>query len=548
MTNDLIKNSSMAPNFKMMSDGAKAIANIHTAVAEFVDNSFDAKASNIQLVTYGKDRTYDLYIKDDGCGIQFHKLLESLKGGTYSDKSNTTQGTFGCKGVGLKYASIYLALSSCKVYSKCKEDGDKINYGSIDLDSIHNSEGANNWNSIYKINQLDLNEIEDEQIYQWLVNNKSGTVVKLTKMNSEVCGSKDKFDEAIYGYQRGMAHMYRHILKQRSTSLTLNGDTFTPKGPGFGHKEPFQDKVFFKNDVRYHSDSDGWIPHTVNLADNTSYDVKFRFIRISSPTSLGTNADSYKGGLLILREMRGVTTQKLSGFKDKNWQTGHLVIELSCPASFIDRTLTFNGDKQIRSVESKLSFFDFKKHFKLQFKKYQKEIILINKNDALTNGSDLEKRKATDLAEKEIVRRFIEQKIEAYQEDHTEEEIRSWIEEEYCPQGSNSRIDLVWKDTPFEFKKEVTNINSVVGQILCYIPFLIKEERFVNDNNECCFKLAIYSKPSQNLKNLIEVVNDTCVFDGVKVNITLIDLHKEYSKLFSYPKTSEEKQRTVLAA
>ena len=45
---------SMAPNFKMMADGAKAIANIHTAVAEFVDNSFDAKASNIQITTSGQ--------------------------------------------------------------------------------------------------------------------------------------------------------------------------------------------------------------------------------------------------------------------------------------------------------------------------------------------------------------------------------------------------------------------------------------------------------------------------------------------------------------
>lgn len=548
MTNDLIKNSSMAPNFKMMSDGAKAIANIHTAVAEFVDNSFDAKASNIQLITYGKDRTYDLYIKDDGCGIALHKLLESLKGGSYLDKTNTTEGTFGCKGVGLKYASIYLALSCCEVYSKCEEDKDKINYGFIDLHSIHSLEGTNDWNSIYKTKQLELDEVQDDQIYQWFKSRKSGTVVKLTKMNSEVCGSKDKFDDAIYDYERGMAHMYRHILKQRDTLLTLNGNTFTPKGPGFGHKEPYQDKVFFKNDSRFFTDSDGWIPHTVNLADGTSYDVKFRFIRIASKTSLGTNADSNKGGLLILREMRGVTTQKLSGFKDKNWGTGHLVIELSCPASFIDRTLTFNGDKQIRSVESKLSFFDFKKHFKSQFKKYQKEIIVINKQDALANGSDSEKRRATDLAEKEIVRRFIEQKIEAYQEDYSSEEVRSWIEEEYCPQGSNSRIDLVWKNTPFEFKKEVTNINAVVGQILCYIPFLIKEDRFLNDKKECVFNLAIYSKPSENLKSLINTINQTVKFGDVSVKIQIIDLHEKYSKLFSYPKTSEEKQISILAA
>lgn len=538
----------MAPNFKMMADGAKAIANIHTAVAEFVDNSFDAKASNIQITTNGQLRNYDLYIKDDGVGIPYSKLLESLKGGTYSDKSNTNEGTFGCKGVGLKYASIYLALESCEIYSKCEED-EEISYGMINLNSIHTEEGTNDWNSIYITKKIDLFSIEDQQVYDWFKNRNKGTVVKLTKMNTEVCGPKKKFDTAIYDYDKGIAHMYRHIFKQRETLITLNGLTFTPKGPGFGYKEKFKDKVFFVNNQEHQSDADGWIPHDVYLKEETEpYRVKFRFIREATESSLGTNANSQKGGLLILREMRGVTTQKLTGFKDHNWGTGNLVIELSCPATFIDRTLTFNGDKQIRSVESKLSSFDFKTYFKNIFSKFQKDIILINKQDALANGSEAEKRKAIDLQEKDIVKRFIEQKKEAYQEDHSIEEVESWIEEEYCPQGSNSRIDLVWRNTPFEFKKEVTNINAVVGQILCYIPYLIKEDRFLNDKKECVFNLAIYSKPSENLKSLISTINQTVKFGDVSVKIQIIDLHKNYSKLFSYPKTSEEKQINILAA
>ncbi len=74
--------SVMAPQFKSQLEQAKSIANIHVALAEFIDNSLDVGSTQIKITSSVGDENFDLFICDDGAGMTLEKLMSSMKLGS----------------------------------------------------------------------------------------------------------------------------------------------------------------------------------------------------------------------------------------------------------------------------------------------------------------------------------------------------------------------------------------------------------------------------------------------------------------------------------
>ncbi len=534
----------MAPNFKGQLEQAKNVANPHVAIAEFTDNSFDASATKIKITSSASQANqFDLYVADNGCGMNYQRLIDASKQGS-SQKEENSDKLFGCKGVGMNISATYLADDSFEIYTKSK-DCQAINTASINIKKMKQNPLSNDWNSLYEFNQVALDEIEDTIVSNFLESVKTGTVVVLRKMSKTRCGKKNKFDRLITTDERAISRIYRHILQDRKVEVFYNSSIIQSTGPGFDLKRNFQDKVLFRNT---RGDKDGWIHKTVCPLDGSlSYDYRFRFIRIATENSAGTSGQS--GGLSMMRNGREVTSQLISHIRPRDFRYGNLIIEFDAPSNFLDKVLIFGGDKQIRTIEDATEHFQFRTWLKSVLSDYWPYIMEINKQDAMESGSKKEKLTAWKHSEALLVDRFYEMQKEALRIHLTDDEIEENLIKEYKIPGTGFKVDLVVQGLPFEFKVNGDDPSRVVGQILSYVPYLIKDDKFkfVKDN-VLRFKLALGKKPSKSLKRHVEIINSSYKVGDVRLKIEIFDMTEKTPKLLEYPCSQKEKNKLKDAA
>jgi len=538
-----VKKGSMAPNFKSQIEQARSIANPHVAVAEFTDNSGDAGATKIKITSsVTQSNRFDLYISDNGCGMDYERLIAAVRMGS-SQKEEDSDELFGCKGVGMNISATYLADDNFEVYTK-SIDCQLINIASIDMKKMKQNPLSNDWDSLYQFGKTTIDEIEDIIVSNFLESVKTGTVVVLRDMSKTRCGKKSKFDRLMATDSRGLSRIYRHILQDRNIEMFYNSSIIQSTGPGFDLKVKDQDKVFFRNT---RGNKDGWISKTVSPWGDITYDYRFRFVRVATNSSKGTSGQT--GGLSIMRNGREVTSQLIAHIRPKTFELGNLIIELDAPSSFLDKVLTFNGDKQIRTLENATEHFDFRGWIKSVLNPFWSFIIEINVQDAAKNGSEEEKAKSWQYSEALLVDRYYQMQKESLRALLTDEEIEHGLLKEYQIPGTGFRVDLIQQGLPFEFKVNGDDPSRVVGQILSYVPYLIKDDKFefVKDN-VLRFKLALGKKPSNSLKRHIETINSTYKIGDVQLSIEIFDMTERCPKLLEYPTSRKEKNRLKDAA
>ena len=95
--------------------------NVKSAIADIIDNSIDASATEIQIEASGKknqrDPVSEISIFDNGCGMTGEQLNEALTLGTESDKSVSS---LGCFGMGLKTAGTSARIASSRSVHPCR--------------------------------------------------------------------------------------------------------------------------------------------------------------------------------------------------------------------------------------------------------------------------------------------------------------------------------------------------------------------------------------------------------------------------------------------
>ena len=153
-----------------------------TALADVVDNSITADASEIRIRFGGSTSPY-IAIIDDGHGMDELELIEAMRHGGKGPLSSRSSGDLGRYGLGLKTASLSqcrkLTVASFKNYKSCG--------ARWDLDEV---ESRNDW----LLNILGGKEIQLLPHFEQLQNSGAGTIVIWEDFDRVATGSRAKLD------------------------------------------------------------------------------------------------------------------------------------------------------------------------------------------------------------------------------------------------------------------------------------------------------------------------------------------------------------------
>lgn len=160
----------ITPNIKVMESLRSVGYSNDAAIADIVDNSYDAGANRVYIFLETKDKEPKITIADNGIGMDFETLKEAVKLGSDTEHDSVDLGKFG---VGLVTASI--SMGRC-FHVITKKEGGELLSATEDIDEMM----KNKWRvPISKASE------EDALIFsEHLKSEKSGTIVIITKCDS----------------------------------------------------------------------------------------------------------------------------------------------------------------------------------------------------------------------------------------------------------------------------------------------------------------------------------------------------------------------------
>lgn len=157
----------LSPPATALINGIRAIGySFSTAVADIIDNSISAAASNIDIYSDPLDSDPYFSILDNGIGMNRNELINAMTFGSNRSGRIDSPDDLGRFGLGLKSAS----LSQCRRFIVITKQNEQINAMSYDLDVI---ERNNKWELI----ELSYDEFKNEQCFNELIKYKTGTLV-----------------------------------------------------------------------------------------------------------------------------------------------------------------------------------------------------------------------------------------------------------------------------------------------------------------------------------------------------------------------------------
>jgi hypothetical protein len=196
---------------------------IETAIADLIDNSISAGASEVRINFRWKGADTSISISDNGCGMTEIGLKEAMKPGAKNPLSDRDEKDLGRFGLGLKTASF----SQCRHLTVAsKASGNELSYWTWDLDYVRQS-GL--WNLIKItpngdiIAQLDL--MEQGTVVQW----KSIDRVTSNYKNDE--NSLKKFTAITEKIKVHLAMIFHRFIEDRKLVLWFQGREIKPWNP-----------------------------------------------------------------------------------------------------------------------------------------------------------------------------------------------------------------------------------------------------------------------------------------------------------------------------
>ena len=228
-----------------------------TAVADLVDNSITAKATEIEIIIEFNGEKSFLCIADNGIGMSREKLIEAMRYGSNEEYDNDDLGKFG---LGLKTAS----LSQCQrlvVASRMNSASANINAFCWDLDHI---EQTNRWEVI------DSDTPALNAKFNKMLKNSCGTVVYWYRLDRIVGYKYPKGDSAKKRLLAMCRELEEHLsmvfhrflsgeVPGRRIKIVLNGHEVRPWDP-FARHQP-KTRIFKSEKIRL--EYEGNVAHVI---------------------------------------------------------------------------------------------------------------------------------------------------------------------------------------------------------------------------------------------------------------------------------------------
>ena len=182
---------------KALLTGLRAIGyNFSTAVADIIDNSVSACASEIKIYSDPLETEPYFCILDNGCGMNGKELDNAMLPGSDRENKEDSKLELGRFGLGLKSAS----LSQCREFTVASKKYGKIRAMSFDLDVIEKENKL-------MLKQLNAEEIECLPQISELDTYETGTLVVWTKFD-KIEGLAKNFEDS---FRSVVAESKKHV-------------------------------------------------------------------------------------------------------------------------------------------------------------------------------------------------------------------------------------------------------------------------------------------------------------------------------------------------
>lgn len=251
------------PPAKSLISGIRSIGySFATSVADIVDNSITAKATEINIYADPLDEPY-FAILDNGLGMNYEELTNAMTFG--SDRSNKIDSELdlGRFGLGLKSAS----LSQCRKMTVISKEKDSINAMCYDLDVI---EKQNDW--VLEI--LGDDEIAKLPCYEQLKKYETGTLViwqNFDKLDALATNFVTSFRNAVSDAKKHVELVFHYYYD--SINIYFNNDRIEKRDPFLINSAPRQqtgrtDSILMDGSTIYIT------PYTLPFANTLTQDEK----------------------------------------------------------------------------------------------------------------------------------------------------------------------------------------------------------------------------------------------------------------------------------
>ena len=128
-----VRRRTVPPRAAVLAESLRDVGySLQTAVADVIDNSVAAKASNVRLFAATHSDSPAIAILDDGCGMSEEELLEAMRPGSKSPLDRRPVHDLGRFGLGLKTASF----SQCRRVTVMTRRGGRTSCAVWDLDEV----------------------------------------------------------------------------------------------------------------------------------------------------------------------------------------------------------------------------------------------------------------------------------------------------------------------------------------------------------------------------------------------------------------------------
>ena len=207
---------------KALLTGLRAIGySFSTAVADIIDNSISAEATEIRIFSDPLDDSPYFCVLDNGYGMTASELDNAMLLG--SDRENKTDSKLelGRFGLGLKSAS----LSQCREFTVASKRYGKIRAMSFDLDVIEKEDKL-------LLKQLDTNEIDSLPYIEELKKYESGTLViwtKFDKIETRAKNFEDSFRSVVADSKKHVELVFHRFYD--SVSIYFNNKRIEKRDP-----------------------------------------------------------------------------------------------------------------------------------------------------------------------------------------------------------------------------------------------------------------------------------------------------------------------------
>jgi hypothetical protein len=203
------------PNAARLVDSLRHIGyGNYEAIADLVDNSFDADANRVVIKAFQQRGDYQIVVGDDGAGMDRDTLDQALRLGSLTDRDVATD--LGKFGMGLVTASLSLSRRTQVV----TRQGDEYWTSTVDVDEVVRS------NSFSK--HLAVSDEEEKALYaELLCESASGTVVVLSKTDGLTNRNVTQFANIL---RKHLGEVHRFFLMSGKT-MSVNAQAVTPLDP-----------------------------------------------------------------------------------------------------------------------------------------------------------------------------------------------------------------------------------------------------------------------------------------------------------------------------